>query len=105
MSARLGLAVIGASVTLTFLGGAAAVAQPADYTGTQDTGTQDTGVLSGTATRDTGTSAVVPTPRVSPSTLPFTGGELILIAVAGTAAVATGVGMTAGGRRRADAAH
>lgn len=38
----------------------------------------------------------------SPATLPFTGGELLLVSVAGLGAVAGGVVLVAAGRRRAE---
>lgn len=43
----------------------------------------------------------VTTPAVMPATLPFTGGELVLVSTLGLAAVAGGVGLVVAGRRRA----
>jgi hypothetical protein len=47
------------------------------------------------------TQVAVTQSSTSPSTLPFTGGELVLISVVGLGAVAGGVVLVAAGRRRA----
>jgi hypothetical protein len=44
--------------------------------------------------------ATLTTSASSPSTLPFTGGELVLLSSLGAAAVGTGVALVAAGRRR-----
>lgn len=87
----------GAACLLSVMAAPAALAQTtADYTGTGDT------VVGGVVVTAPGTSAVR-SRTTSPSTLPFTGGEVVLIAAAGTAAVAAGAAMVVGGRRRAGA--
>jgi hypothetical protein len=98
------MSVVAAAAGVLLVAGAPlALAQTADYTGTEDT---DTGVLSGVTTRTPVTSSTtVSNARTSPTTLPFTGGEVILIAAAGAAAVAAGAGMIASGRRRAPTAN
>ena len=105
-TARLSVATAALGV-LTVAGAPAALAQTAEYPGTTDTGTQDTGVLSGVTTRGQAPAApaspgrsTVTNGRTAPSSLPFTGGEVVLIAAAGAAAVAAGAGMVVGGRRR-----
>jgi hypothetical protein len=103
----LGLAVLTASP-------AAAVCEP--YSGqcpavlptSQDTapaqGGGDTGVLSGRAVAPgTGVgagTAGVGTTSATPSTLPFTGGEVALLSVVAAAAVGSGVVLVVAGRRR-----
>ena len=42
-------------------------------------------------------------PSVTPTTLPFTGGEVVLAGLAGAGAVAAGAAMVVAGRRRAGA--
>jgi hypothetical protein len=74
---------------------AAALAQSAEYNGGEDTAVQPT-VLQRSDVRPASTTS-------TPSTLPFTGGEVVLIAVAGAAAVAAGTAMVVTGRRRIDA--
>lgn len=112
--ARLSVVAAAAGI-LTCAGAPLALAQTAEYTGTEDTSVQDTSVqdttVQDTTAQDTTTtsSANPPavqartTPASTPSTLPFTGGEVVLIAAAGTAAVAAGAGLVVGGRRRVGA--
>jgi hypothetical protein len=85
-----------AACLLSVLAAPAALAQTtADYPGRGDTAVGGVVVTApGTAPTRTG---------AAPSTLPFTGGEVVLIAAAGAAAVAAGAAMVAGGRRRAGA--
>lgn len=86
--------VVVATGTVLLAGAPAALAQEVSdpYTGvlpttlTRTTGSTPSGVLSGSASR--------------PSTLPFTGAEIVLLAAGGAAAVAGGVALTAAGRRR-----
>lgn len=86
-------AVTVATGAVLLVGAPAAVAQEVrdPYTGVLPTtltrtNGSPTGVLSGTANR--------------PSTLPFTGGELVLLATAGASAVGGGVALAVAGRRR-----
>lgn len=48
-----------------------------------------------------GRTQVTTPAAVTPATLPFTGGELVLVSTLGLAAVAGGVGLVVAGRRRA----
>lgn len=107
---------------LSIAGAPVALAQTlSNYSGTGDT-TTSTGVFSGSTSRGgtgstartAGTASNAGTVRTgvrsvsrssSPSSLPFTGGEVVLIAVAGAAAVAAGAGMVVGGRRRSVTLH
>jgi hypothetical protein len=105
-TARLSVVAATAGV-LTLTTAPLALAQSAEYVGgTGDTKQTDTAVLSGTTTKAPAGAAA--TTRTSPSvqartpaSLPFTGGEVVLIGVAGAAAVAAGAGLVLGGRRRA----
>lgn len=45
-----------------------------------------------------------PATPATPATLPFTGGEIVLVSAAGAAAVAGGVALLVAGRRRGDTA-
>jgi hypothetical protein len=76
----------------------AALAQTADYSGTGEE------VLSTVQSRP-GVAEVAEQSGVagSPATLPFTGGEIVLISAAGAAAVAAGAALVVGGRRRSTA--
>ncbi len=102
-TARLSVVAATAGV-LTLTMAPLALAQSAEYVGgTGDQQQTDTGVLSGA----TNQAPVATTTRTSssvqartPATLPFTGGEVVLIAAAGAAAVAAGAGLVVGGRRR-----
>ena len=54
---------------------------------------------SGVGAQQVGTPAAVRS-DTSPATLPFTGGELVLLSTVGAAALAGGVALTVAGRRR-----
>lgn len=56
-------------------------------------------VLPTTVTRGSAGTAVSPTAE-TPSTLPFTGGEVVLLSALGAAAVAGGTALVVAGRRR-----
>jgi hypothetical protein len=107
---------------LVLLAGAPAAAQVCDaYSGSctpvtgvlptnQGTGTGDTGggstVGGGNGAGNAGTGTVVRGSAGNgqvggaPATLPFTGGELVLVSLAGAGAVAAGAGLVVAGRRR-----
>ncbi|MFP5218958.1 MAG: hypothetical protein ACLGIG_04375 [Actinomycetes bacterium] len=77
------------------VGSPAALAQTADYPGT---GESVLPTVVQQAPADVGVS------DARPSVLPFTGGEIVLISVAGTAALAAGTALVVGGRRRSSTA-
>jgi hypothetical protein len=106
-TARLSVVAATAGV-LTLTTAPLALAQSAEYVGgTGDTKQTDTAVLSGTTTKAPAGTAATTTrtspsvPARTPATLPFTGGEVVLVAAAGAAAVAAGASLVLGGRRRA----
>lgn len=90
--------VVAASCAAVLLGAPAALAQTVTdpYTGVKGetlTRTPPGSGVSATGVSSSGTGT-------SPSTLPFTGGELVLTAAAGAAAVGGGVLLVVSGRRR-----
>ncbi len=59
-----------------------------------------TGVLSGNTVRGTGGAATETGRTRGPATLPFTGGEVVLAAALGVAALGAGAALVVAGRRR-----
>lgn len=55
-----------------------------------------------TTTTTTQTRASVTPPAETPATLPFTGGELVLVSAVGIGALAGGTALVVAGRRRAE---
>lgn len=88
MRTRLPAAVALSAGAFLLMGSPAALAQTADYPGTGES---------------TPPTVVKSTVTERPSTLPFTGGEIVLISAAGAAAVAAGTALVVGGRRRSTA--
>lgn len=98
-----------AVAAIGLVGAPGALAQStSEYSGTDDTAvlddalesTPDAAGTSGSAGTAGGQSEVSARVGSGPSTLPFTGGEVVLVAAAGAAAVAAGAALVAGGRRR-----
>lgn len=94
-------AVLALTAGALLVGSPVALAQTADYPGTGESvlptvvnQAPEVGANAGTGT------GVLDTGATRPSTLPFTGGEIVLITAAGAAAVAAGTAMVVGGRRR-----
>lgn len=74
-----------------------------------DTGGTDAGTGTGTGGTDTDTGGVTQQPASggtaqNPSTLPFTGGELVLLTALGLGAVAGGTALVVAGRRKSSPA-
>jgi hypothetical protein len=89
-TARLSVAAAAVGV-VGLVASPAALAQSAEYTGTGDKQVRSS----------VGTAPAPTQSRGGAPALPFTGGEIVLIATAGAAAVAAGGIMIVGGRRRA----
>ena len=76
------------------------VVNPPESGGTGGTGTAGNGTGPATGGQGSGVAGTVSSRSSTPATLPFTGGDVVLVGLAGAGAIATGTVLIVAARRR-----